>query len=242
MTRKTSRNDLFINRLSSVIREENYTKGIFTMKKNTMMRVATVLMVAVLLTTCAISGTFAKYTTAATSEDSARVAYWGFDNTATIDIDDLFKNAYDSTVQSTVDVIAPGTQNSATFQFTYNEANATAPEVAYDFTVSVDGSYCDTAIANNANIQWSLDGGAWGDWGTLLNNIKLLSGDASGTKQYAPGQLPTAFTTADNTHTVAWQWIFSTDASGDALDTGMGNAADLADVKLVITINATQVD
>lgn len=241
MTKKQVAMICLLNRLSSVIREENNTKGIFTMKKNTMMRVATVLMVAVLLTTCAISGTFAKYTTAVSSHDEARVAYWGF-QPATMDITNLFEKAYDSTVSSSVDVIAPGTTNSETFAFAYNEANATAPEVAYTFTVSVDGSYCDTAIANNGNIQWSLDGGAWGDWGTLLNNIKALSGDASGTKQYAPGELPTAFTTADNTHTVAWQWIFSTDASGDALDTEMGNAADLADVKLVITINATQVD
>ena len=211
------------------------------MKKNTMMRVASALLVAVLLTTCAISGTFAKYTTSVSSEDQARVAYWGFQPTA-MNITGLFKDAYDSTVQGAVDVIAPGTTNSATFAFAYNEVNANAPEVAYDFTVSVDGSYCDTAIANNANIQWRLDGGEWGEWGTLLNSIKALSGDASGTKQYAPGQLPTAFTTSDNTHTVEWQWIFSTNAAGDALDTEMGNAADLADVKLVITINATQVD
>lgn len=210
------------------------------MKKNTMMRVASALLVAVLLTTCAISGTFAKYTTSVSSEDSARVAYWGFQPVA-MDITDLFDKAYDN-VNGAVDVIAPGTTNSATFAFAYAEGNANAPEVAYKFTVSVDGSYCDTAIANNANIQWRLDNGTWGDWGTLLNSIKALSGDDSGTKQYAPGQLPAEFTTADDTHTVEWQWIFSTDAAGDAVDTEMGNAADLADVKLVITINATQVD
>lgn len=211
------------------------------MRKNKMMRLASALLVAVLLTTCAISGTFAKYTTSVTSQDTARVAYWGFQPVA-MDITDLFDKAYDTTVNATVDVIAPGTTSSDTFAFAYNEANGTAPEVAYTFTVSVDGSYCDAAIANNTNIQWRLDGGTWGDWGTLLNSIKALSGDASGTKQYNPGQLPDAFTTADNTHTVEWQWIFSTDAAGDALDTEMGNAADLADVKLVITINATQVD
>ena len=46
------------------------------MKKNRMMRVASALLVAVLLTTCAISGTFAKYVSTATGEDAARVAYW----------------------------------------------------------------------------------------------------------------------------------------------------------------------
>ena len=47
------------------------------MKKNVMMRVASALLVAVLMTTCAISGTFAKYTSSKTDSDSARVAVWG---------------------------------------------------------------------------------------------------------------------------------------------------------------------
>ncbi len=42
-----------------------------------MMRIASILLVATLLTTCAISGTFAKYVTKASGEDSARVAKWG---------------------------------------------------------------------------------------------------------------------------------------------------------------------
>jgi len=47
------------------------------MKKNKMMRIASILMVATLITTCAISGTFAKYVTKAEGEDHARVAKWG---------------------------------------------------------------------------------------------------------------------------------------------------------------------
>ena len=47
------------------------------MKKNKMMRIASILMVATLITTCAISGTFAKYVTKAEGSDSARVAKWG---------------------------------------------------------------------------------------------------------------------------------------------------------------------
>ena len=48
------------------------------MKKNRAMRLAALLLVAVLMSTCGISGTFAKYVTEVSSEDSARVAYWGF--------------------------------------------------------------------------------------------------------------------------------------------------------------------
>ncbi len=47
------------------------------MKKNKIMRVASVLLILTLLRTCALSSTFAKYTTAATASDSARVAKWG---------------------------------------------------------------------------------------------------------------------------------------------------------------------
>lgn len=47
------------------------------MKKNKMMRVASFLLVAVLLSTSVISGTFAKYVTEGGAEDVARVAKWG---------------------------------------------------------------------------------------------------------------------------------------------------------------------
>lgn len=47
------------------------------MKKNRTMRVMFVLLALTLLTTCAVSGTFAKYVTSAGAEDSARVAKWG---------------------------------------------------------------------------------------------------------------------------------------------------------------------
>lgn len=47
------------------------------MKKNKMMRIASILLVVTLLSTCVISGTFAKYVTKAEGEDQARVAKWG---------------------------------------------------------------------------------------------------------------------------------------------------------------------
>ena len=47
------------------------------MKKNKMMRLASALLVAVLLSTCTISGTYAKYVTKGTGTDTARVAKFG---------------------------------------------------------------------------------------------------------------------------------------------------------------------
>lgn len=83
------------------------------MRKNRMMRAASALLVAVLLTTSTISGTFAKYVTTASGSDTARVAHWGVEVTGMADT--LFAKEYDGTVKvGTVDVkdlVAPGTEN-----------------------------------------------------------------------------------------------------------------------------------
>ena len=241
------------------------------MKKNKMMRLAAVLMVAVLMTTCAISGTFAKYISTASGEDSARVAYWGFGLDSSIEINDLFLDAYINVNSTTEadgtkdDVIAPGTSNFKTFKFAYtNNENedATAPEVKYNFKVDVSESTIATDIENNPNIQWDLvavDGAAaeipeedsdeWGNWDTLIADLKALSGDASGSMDYAPNTAPAAF--AEGTEwIIAWQWIFTdaadTDGDGisdqDEMDTAMGNKQILDEVSIKIEITATQID
>ena len=78
-----------------------------------MMRVASALLVAVLLSTCAISGTFAKYVTEGSGSDTARVAKFGVTVTATeicskkrtLKYDDSFTLA-ENTVVSTDKVVA----------------------------------------------------------------------------------------------------------------------------------------
>ena len=208
------------------------------MKKNKMMRIASVLLIAVLMTTCAISGTFAKYTTSAEGSDVARVANWGFESDGELTIDDLFIAAYDNVSGVNADVIAPGTTNSVEFEFVYDETNVAAPEVAYTFTIDVSESTCADTIQNNVAIQWRLDEGTWGTWEDLLNSIKLLSGEADGSAEYAAGQLPDDFADA---HTIEWQWIFEVETN-DANDTAMGNADELAEVELVISITVEQDD
>lgn len=98
------------------------------MKKNKAMRLASILLVVTLLTTCAISGTFAKYTTADSATDSARVAKWGVQLSVAGPLyGDSYVNggtkmqAYvnettdsvsiNATDQATADVVAPGTAN-----------------------------------------------------------------------------------------------------------------------------------
>ena len=95
------------------------------MKKNAMLKIAAILLVAVLLTTCAISSTFAKYVTEGTlaTSETARVAAWGVEVSTTFTADDaLFAKEYGAGatpatattnhVESTAFVVAPGTSNS----------------------------------------------------------------------------------------------------------------------------------
>ena len=125
------------------------------MKKNKMMRLASFLLVAVLLTTSVISGTFAKYVTTDTADDSARVARFGveiqtegslFDKTY-VNKDNGNKPGTSSasvTVSSstsaasvTNNVVAPGTQstdNGLIFSVTGK------PEVTVDVKLTVDAT------------------------------------------------------------------------------------------------------
>ena len=203
-----------------------------------------------LVTTCAISGTFAKYTTEASGEDTARVAYWGWTG-ATITLDNLFAQTYSTDVNAAEDAIAPGTTGTATFTIAYDDTVADAPEVAYSFTVDADGTIA-ADIENNPTIQWAvyLQGTAaedieWGSWDEMLADI-----DGYSQARVAANALPTAFNNGQ-VYVVAWQWAFegaSTDTDGDGitdqdeLDTAMGNKATLDEVSISITITATQIN
>ncbi len=116
------------------------------MKKNKMMRLASVLLVLVMLTTCVISGTFAKYVQQGSASDEARVAKWGI----TIDTrgNDAFASSYENdatpaltTVANTnvaENLVAPGTAG----ELGYAKIAGT-PEVAFDVAVT-----CDLDLAN----------------------------------------------------------------------------------------------
>ena len=201
------------------------------MKKNTMMRLASALLVLVLLTTCAISGTFAKYVSSNTGNDSARVAYWGWTPTALAI--DMFDGEYDvvgdsATVDNANDdnLVAPGTSKTTTFAFAYTPKDATvnaltagaiaAPEVDYTFTVdaAITGDY--DALDANPNFYWTLkapsatEATKYQTVAELIAAVKLLSGEADGSCDYKHGTLPTGFTDADEEYTIGWEWLFET--------------------------------
>lgn len=120
------------------------------MKKNTMMRIASVLLVVVLLTTSVISGTFAKYVTSGSAADTARVAEFGVVISAGGQLfGDTYKavgegnsivawsNASAGTVNSGTEddnVVAPGTLNND--GLTFGVVGAPEVKVAVDFAVT----------------------------------------------------------------------------------------------------------
>ena len=119
--------------------------------QNKIIKIASALMILCLMTTCAISATFAKYATTDSTEDTARVAKWGVvlsasgtlfgknyaANTATSNSDAIIAalTSHSASTHSVVandKVVAPGTKNDVGVQLKLNGK----PEVAYSVAAS----------------------------------------------------------------------------------------------------------
>lgn len=208
------------------------------MKKNKLMRLASALLVLTLLSTCAISGTFAKYTSSATGSDIATVAKWSFKvNGTEIAVSPaaeisfgLFDTIKDTAGAEESDVktnlIAPGTSGS----FELKVENTS--EVTAKYTIAL-------AETNDSGIplQYSVDGNNWVDSVAELSMTGL-------TEKQLDKETGTA------THTVYWRWVFEGTTDGahanqtDATDTTLGIAAQTTapTVTITATVTATQVD
>ena len=124
------------------------------MKQNKMMRLASGLLVACLLTSSIVSGTFAKYTTSANTSDTARVAKWGVAVTTS---GHLFNEEYAKNDAKLADetltvvsvnkatahdsVVAPGTANATGITFSITGK----PEVQSEVKITVTGTENDTS-------------------------------------------------------------------------------------------------
>ena len=207
-----------------------------------MMRIASVLLVAVLLSTCAISGTFAKYATTVNNADSARVAAWGFGNSTTISFE-LFSESYDTgKVQSKdagVNVIAPGTTQTEMVTLNYaNTSGKGAPEVAYTIDINVVSAETSIGanIESNQNIVWSFNGQQFDHSGDTSSWEKMLSAIEAYHENVSANALPTISNTGIS---ISWEWIWNENAIPD---TNLGDAPSLESVNLKIEIVAQQVD
>ncbi len=237
------------------------------MKKNKMMRLASILLVLTLLSTCAISGTFAKYVTSDSATDTARVAKWGV--TASITNDPMFSTTYasdtsgytDNTVVSSGSekLVAPGTKNDTGVSFTIGGAPEVAVKVEAVFTATKDvklaaGTYTDnpttgdlvedpyTLAKDYTPVKYTLtkDGTKVVDGKTLADvatYINALSGD------YAAN---TGLSAINGTYKLTWAWDYSN--GDDVADTILGNAAVTAisgastEIAYSLSITITQID
>lgn len=110
------------------------------LKNNRTMRAAVLLLALVLITSCFVGGTFAKYVTSGDAADLARVAKWGVTVTAH-GTGDVFAKEYagiagqDNTVvadDGKTNVVAPGTKKENATLVTLSGK----PEVAVNVTYS----------------------------------------------------------------------------------------------------------
>ena len=204
------------------------------MKKNKMMRLASAMLVLTLLSTCAISGSFAKYTSTASGSATATVAKWDITvnetsivtNSMSFDLFGTINDTGNTEDETNVsdNLIAPGTSGS----FAIKVKNTAEVTAKYNITLSE---------TNNSSIplQYSLDGTTWKD------SIAKLS--TTGLTDQTLG-----IDAAEVTHTVYWRWVFEGTTTGahasqtDATDTSLGMGTSAPSVTITASITATQVD
>lgn len=232
------------------------------MKKNKMMRLASVLLVAVLMSTCAISGTFAKYVTTASGSNSARVAKFGVTVTAG---GDVFKDQYPTNTGNTfgyteafsVDsdddalVVAPGTSGTVDL-FSVTGTPEVAVNVKAELKVTsriklpAKENYADqtgagetfNVAADYYPIKWTLkkDGVAV----TGAENVGLdaiVTAINAISKNYEPNK---NLGTEIGIYTLEWEWAYGEEtgiSDADKMDTYLGNviAGTVTDADAVTT-------
>lgn len=188
------------------------------MKKNIAMRVASLILMCTIVTSCFVSSTFAKYTSSASGSDTVTVAKWqikvgGTDitqtDTVTFNLFDTIKDNDGTSAETDVVTgkIAPGTSGS------FNLAIENTSEVTASYNVAF------TIPSTSIPFEFSTDGTTWKSTLDASTNT-IASGASTNVKVY-------------------WRWPF-TSTSGDANDTTIGIAA--GTVTVTATIIATQVD
>lgn len=221
------------------------------MKKNKTLRAAAVLAVGALLSTCLVSGTFAKYTTNAASSDTARVAKWGVtvspaDNSAfqtnytTDDETATYEGTYSVTSSNKENVVALGTKGELT-----TVKLSGKPEVAVRVTNS----------ANVALTGWSVDNDYYCPLEVTVGETTLKGTDAkyssvadfenaikAAIEAYKADYKPGTDLSSEKAAcpVVTWKWAF--EGNDDTKDTKLGDAATPAKVNIQITTTVTQVD
>lgn len=231
-------------------------------RKNHTLKLAGILLALVLVTSCFVGGTFAKYVTKGTGSDSARVAKFGVTVTAN---GSTFAEEYatnDETVETIArsvvsserkKVVAPGTKGDMV-SMTLSGSAEVVVKVTYKATVDLgekwvaDGVYyCPLVIKVNDKEINGLD------YETAADFAAAVKAEIDGyTKNYVAN---TNFDDQAAGHKndslkVSWRWNFEAThfAKGDQTDekdTILGNAAangNAAEISLQVVTTVTQID
>lgn len=240
-----------------------------TSKKNRTLRAAVLMLALVLITSCFVGGTFAKYVTSGEAGDNARVAKWGVSITAHA-TGDIFAKEYDAIAgqDNTViaggeyKVIAPGTKKDNAALVTLSGK----PEVSVQVTYNAE--------------HFSLTGNWIGDenntfYCPLIIKVTGKVGDAVKTEtincveKTSAAEVETAVknavaacsatygpntdlsTVAGDGLKISWEWPFEGTANQgqtDAMDTYLGDQAaktsdlDVPSIHIPVTATVTQID
>ena len=226
------------------------------MKKNAMMKIAAILMVAVLLTTCAISSTFAKYVTSAADDATARVAKWNVEVETTLD--GLFAETRvenGKTLVASVNandgdevldcVVAPGMSGKVETARKVTGTPEVAIEVKTVATVELKGwgTYCPLVFkVGNVELTQKLDDATTTDINEYESVDKFAEriADAIGAdvQQYEAGHTLTG--TLDVSE-ISWSWAFEKDAAQNEIDTAIAKAG-TAEIKIELETVVSQIE
>ena len=191
-------------------------------------RIVALLLVMCLASSCFVGGTFAKYSSTATGDDSAVVAAWSFsfgtdditevNDVASFDLFNTIKSTNGSNEENTrTGYIAPGTQGSFVIGIS-NDSDVTA-----DYTVS----FTDSATPDIA-IEFSPNGTS--GWTSDISTFNVTDG------QIGWGE-------ADESIEIFWRWVYHVDDAGDIADTADGvDAQTEVSYTVNVSFSATQVD
>lgn len=234
------------------------------MLKNKYLKLAAILLMLCMVTSCCISGTLAKYTTGGTATDSARVAKWG----VVLDVagDSAFNTSYGETVVSSdlnKNVVAPGTSSTLT-----TVSVSGTPEVAISYTVEANleligwtiseegGSldYCPLVFTVGSTEVFMESGESLENFEEKLEKavIAALIGDSTGSLSADGGfyksQDMNVGTSLNKTVTVSWRWDYDSSSApagamnSDARDTKIGMLAASPTVSFTLNVSITQSD
>ena len=226
------------------------------MKKGMFPRIAAVMLMLTLLSTCVISGTFAKYTFTDNTSATARVAKWGvtIEASPTDESGAPFKNSYatngkvngyngvplENAVLSTEAVVAPGTSGGL------GAINLSGkPEVAVKISYKVtelklenwtveEGEYC-PLIFKVGNQTYQM-GETYTTVSDLADAVKAAITAYSA--NYEAGTDLSKLSDASNV-VISWDWPIEGD---NAKDTELGNAKTPATITLNLSVTVEQVD